>query len=35
VRLIAIAIALFFAGSAAAADWKEYDNAEASSGRRG
>jgi hypothetical protein len=28
VRMIAIALALFFAGSAAAADWKEYDNAE-------
>jgi hypothetical protein len=28
VRLIAIITALFFAGSAAAVDWKEYDNTE-------
>jgi hypothetical protein len=28
VRLIAIVVALFVAGSAAAEDWKEYDNAE-------
>jgi hypothetical protein len=28
VRLIAIIIALFFAGSTVADDWKEYDNAE-------